>query len=567
VKRYFIHSFRLRVFLSFLGATLLPVLLCSGILLQTFRVRMTSEAAEEAQGYLDRVSACLDQLDQGIRRCAGALGGDSLIADALAGDAAADTAVYSRLFAATVELRGYARFDLYDAGGTWRYSTQAPPAAAALPTDWGVLGLAGGPGELVYSATVSVSDAATAQLQAVSALSGPGGERVGYLVTGVYQNHFRLLLEDKYGSQNDLLILSRYWRPVYCAQPSLAAALAPRLRALLLSGQSLNAASDEFSYSVLQHPATGLYAVLRQPQVFTRDTMGLLYTVSATCALICVALSVVMSLVLSRQLSLPVSRLTQAVDRVGRDELDVQVPPERSDELGELTEGFNHMVSALKRNREALVENQRELTRAQIRMLQAQLNPHFLCNTLDTMKWISKINKVPQVAEMSASLADILRYAISPDEFVPLWRDEEILERYVDIQTVRLSGGFTFAAEIPVELSDCLVPKLLLQPMVENAILHGLEGVEDGGVLVTAREEGGVLVLTVEDNGKGFPPDLLGAYSAQTAPEGHLGLFNINTILKKYYGADFGLTLRNRPGGGAAVTARLPVRREEEPPC
>ena len=247
---------------------------------------------------------------------------------------------------------------------------------------------------------------------------------------------------------------------------------------------------------------------------------------------------------------------------VERNDLSVQVSAEGRDELGSLAARFNGMVAALRQNQEALVENQRELNAAQIRMLQAQLNPHFLCNTLDTMKWISKINKVPEVALMSTDLADILRFGISPEEFVPLRRETEILQRYIEIQKIRMSDAFTFLLRVPEALLDCLIPKMILQPLVENAILHGLEGVSAGTITVEARQEGEMLRITVEDNGRGLPEDM------DLSPgREHLGLYNVDTILRKHYGGGAGLELRNRAGGGAAVTAVLPVRREEDERC
>ena len=222
------------------------------------------------------------------------------------------------------------------------------------------------------------------------------------------------------------------------------------------------------------------------------------------------------------------------------------------------------MVLSLRRNQQALLQNQQALNDAQIRMMQAQLNPHFLCNTLDTMKWISKINQVPQVALMSTNLADILRFCISPDEFVELRQELAILGRYVEIQRIRLSDSFTFAQDVPDALLSCLVPKMMLQPLAENAILHGLSGVQDGRLTVTAREEGGVLEICVLDNGCGFPAEMLGPYQAPEQQTGHLGLFNVDTILRKHYGESFGLRLENRKdGAGACITARLPMRRRD----
>ena len=279
------------------------------------------------------------------------------------------------------------------------------------------------------------------------------------------------------------------------------------------------------------------------------------------------AVSIFLSLQLSRQMFRPIGRLHDAISQVGQNDLQVQVAIEedRRDELSELAQQFNRMVLSLRRNQQALLENQQALNDAQIRMLQAQLNPHFLCNTLDTMKWISKINQVPQVALMSTNLADILRFCISPDEFVPLEKELQILGRYVEIQRIRLSDSFTYEQTVPEALLSCMVPKMMLQPLAENAILHGLSGVPDGKLTVEARElEDETLEIRVCDNGAGLPEALLGPYRPPEKQTRHLGLFNVDTILKKHYGERFGLRLDNRTDGtGACITARLPVRRRD----
>lgn len=562
-------SFRRRLSAGFLAASLIPLLACSAMMLQIFRLRMAGEAEREMTENLAAASAALDAVFEDFYRTAGRLQGNAIVAGALADGGAEDTLVNSELFSAAGEARSYAGFDLYDLQGRWRYSTRQTPGGERLPTDWGVLYAAAARGEpLRFVACEDASDTASPLLQGAVLLTDAMGRRAGYLLISVYYAGFRQLLEGKYGVQNDLILLSPYWRPVYCVQPSLADALAPRLRSRLLAGRGLDDPAEEFLYAVSRHERSGLYLVLRRPQVFTEETIRLLHTVSLGCAVVCVALSVLMSLLLSRQMFRPIQRLRQGIGEVERNNLDIYVPPEREDELGELARRFNNMVEALKRNQEALVENQRELNQAQIRMLQAQLNPHFLCNTLDTMKWISKINKVPQVAVMSTNLADILRFCISPEEFAPLGREMEILERYIEIQKIRMSESFTFAVELPEALEDCLIPKMILQPLVENAIIHGLEGVEHGAVEVSVREEDGMLRVTVADNGTGLPPALAAGRYRSEGPAGkHLGLYNVNTILTKYYGDGCGLFLENGPAGGAAVTAVLPVRREEEGPC
>ena len=571
MKRPVRVSFQVRLFAAFLAAALVPLLICSAMLLQIFRLRMAGAAAAEAQEHLANVLHALEEGYGGFSSAVAALQKDPLVLDALCGGDVADTRVYARLFEATGSARDYARFDLYDGEGVWRYSTRNAPAAQQLSIRWGVLQKAPDTGGIVFSAGEDVSGESSPLLQGAAVLTDRGGQRAGYVVVSLYQSDFYQLVEGKYGAQSSLILLSDYWRPVYCAQPSLAASLAPQFRSRLLAGDGPDGISDSFSYSVERYAPMGLYLVLRRPQVLDQDTIGLLYTVSVFSCLICVAVSVLMSLSLSRQMFRPIAQLGRAIRQVEQDDLDVQVARGRNDELGDLALRFNDMVAALKRSRKQLVENQRELNQAQIRMLQAQLNPHFLCNTLDTMKWIGKINKMPEVALMSTDLADILRFCISSDEFVPLRQEAQILERYIEIQRIRLSGSFTFMLSLPEALEDCLVPKMILQPIVENAILHGIDGVENGAVAVDiAEESNGMLCITVSDNGHGLPSRLIGPFrqAGRDRGSGRLGLYNVDTILLKYYGEGCGLILKNRAeGSGAVVTAVLPVRREEEPPC
>ncbi len=164
---------------------------------------------------------------------------------------------------------------------------------------------------------------------------------------------------------------------------------------------------------------------------------------------------------------------------------------------------------------------------------------------------------------------DILRYCITPEEFVPLYREIDFLDRYVEIQEIRMKDKFTFQVDLPEELGTCIVPKMILQPLVENAIIHGLSDTDDSAITVTIRTVGEMLKITVTDNGCGLPQELAGKpYTRPPAPpasEGkHLGLYNVNTILSKHYGAGCGLYLDHGPGGiGTTVTATLPISNEE----
>ena len=567
MKDFLRGSFRNRLTAAFLVASLVPLLICSASLLEIARLRMNSKTESDGRSQAENIHLALDRMTLGLTEASQVLDSSDLVAHALSGAAASEEKVYDTLFTATAGMRSWASFELYDASGQRKYTTRGFFYPGSLPTDWGLLhAVASAPGEPVYVKSEDTQDGSQPLLQGAVQLGSERGHADGYLVMSLEEEDFLTLFDGTYGAQNDILLLDRFWHPVYASQAGLIQDLAPRLRQQLLAGEEPGMGADEFVYSIRQHGPSGLYLVLQQPRTFTKSTMGILYTVSLSCALCCVILSIIMSLSLSRQVFSPVKKLQQAISQVSRDELDIQIPVDSRDELGSLARDFNRMVEALKENRQALVENQRELNQAQIRMLQAQLNPHFLCNTLDTMKWTAKIHNLPQVAVMSTNLADILRFCISPEEFVELYRETEVLERYIEIQRLRLSEGFQFRVDCPVELEECLVPKMILQPLVENSILHGVNDGSGDEIRVEITRRDGMLHISVTDNGKGLPEAMVGPYTPEGLPKGnHLGLYNVHTILTKYYGQSCGLYLdRGENGVGARVRFTLPVRMKEE---
>ena len=555
-------SFRLRIFLALFAAALIPTLAATQIVTQVFRIRMEAHFSGEASQYLTQLDDALTQVFEEIGETAEVLGEDPAILGALDGWETLTTEVNRSLFSATEGKRSLAVFEIYDRNGGWRYSTERTRVTETLPTDWGILGAAAKAESegLIWRAAPSVTDETEPLYLGSEAIRNESGDLVGFLVVRMSQENFQGITEGKYGSVNDLIVLNEYYRPVYSAQPLLAATLAPQIRAQLLAGKSLDLLSDSFVFQIRECEAGKLFLVLRRPLLFTETTFRQLLGIGLAATLVSLAIAFVLSLSLSSRLFRPIERLHDAMQEVSLDHLTGQLKPESEDELGELTGRFNRMLEELRDNREELIQNEKERNEAQIRMLQAQLNPHFLMNTLDTMKWISKINQVPQVADMSTDLADILRFGISPNEFVTLRQELGILTRYIEIQNIRTSGQITYEERVPEELKNCRVPKMILQPMVENAILHGIADQEHGCITVDAVVEDEVLLIFVEDDGVGIPEGMKGPYHRpETTGRRHMGLYNVDTILKKNYGEEYGLFLDGAASGtGTRVTARLP---------
>ena len=167
---------------------------------------------------------------------------------------------------------------------------------------------------------------------------------------------------------------------------------------------------------------------------------------------------------------------------------------------------------------------------------------------------------------MATSLAALLRAGISGDKLIPLEQELELLEKYLDIQTVRFEDRFTWETDIDESFQHCLVPKLILQPLVENALIHGVANMDDGYIKLSASARGETLVLAVEDNGQGIPQDILEKLKnpEREMPAGHLGLKNVDRIVRLYYGREYGISAVSAPGRGSRVELSLPMGKKED---
>ncbi len=562
-------SFRGKLLLSFLVIGIVPLVVCALLMLNIFQVSLTNNAEETARTQLATLSGDLGELLSGCQGVMEDLQVHPMVLRALSDPAPADAQnVYNTLYTSAAALLRDADFSLYDAAGKRLYST-ARSAVPALPANWGVLAAAREAEGIVYRDVAAYGGAAPAACMRAALAVRDRGRVLGYVVADLTEAHFRRLFDGKYGATSDVLLLDPFWSPVY-ASPSLRDdALAPRLRAQLLAGQGLSDPAGAYTYHVLEHGATGFCLVLQQPKPLADWITRLLYLAAAFSILLCLGLCVAVSMGFTRQLFAPIRALNSAMASVEEGDLDVRLPVSGTDEMSQLAGRFNRMTQRLKTNLADSLRQQKELGDAQIRMMQAQLNPHFLYNTLDTVKWLGKINQVPEVATISADLADILRSSISADEFVPLSQELHLLDRYVEIQKIRFSGAFELNIQADVSVLDALVPKLMLQPLVENAIVHGFDA-SGGTITITAKAHGGELVLTVRDDGCGMSEESLRNFQSEIlpGPGRHLGLHNVDAILRLHYGPGHGLRFIPVQGPGTCIRITLPITKSGgEEPC
>ncbi|KIL38937.1 histidine kinase [Gordoniibacillus kamchatkensis] len=267
------------------------------------------------------------------------------------------------------------------------------------------------------------------------------------------------------------------------------------------------------------------------------------------------------------RISEPLVRLKKKMMLVERGDFQQNVPVGSQDEIGQLGKGFNRMTGEINRLVKEVYEIGLKEKEAELAALQSQINPHFIYNTLESINMMAIGKSNYDVSDMVTALGKMLRYTVDKyDRLVPLSEELDWVASYVKIQQQRYGERLHVVFDVEEDVRQLPVPKLLLQPLVENAIVHGIGDKEQGNVWISAVRFGEQLLLTVRDDGAGMTEEQIGhlrASLSQPLPDGGhkrgLALRNIAQRLVMMFGADYGLEVDGSPGEGAAFTITLPV--------
>ncbi|MBR4457813.1 MAG: sensor histidine kinase [Clostridia bacterium] len=295
--------------------------------------------------------------------------------------------------------------------------------------------------------------------------------------------------------------------------------------------------------------------------VINRQSTYLIIAASAAAALL-VAMLLLYSVRVSRRITAPISALSEKAERFGADNFNSE--PVRTDyaELKTLDRNFDRMADRITSLMEKQRQDQQSLHRAELELLQAQINPHFLYNTLDSIAILAESDRGEDVIDMVTSLSTFFRNSLNRGEDIISLRSELNQSRaYLEIQQIRYSDILTWSIDVAEEILDCPVPKLILQPLIENALYHGIKNRRGlGSIAITGGAEGESIVLRVRDNGAGMSPEQLAQLQSGVYEEHHsgLGLKNVHQRIRLYCGEPYGLSFESERGVGTTVTVRLP---------
>lgn len=318
--------------------------------------------------------------------------------------------------------------------------------------------------------------------------------------------------------------------------------------------------------SLLVPQAQTQLAAARSTTVYVLILLALAVLVLAICAAIVY------------KVTTPFNDLVQSIGRIEQGDLQAKLPQYKDMEFQELSHVFNSMTTKIDHLVNDVYQKQLLVTEAELKSLQAQMNPHFMFNVLNTISIQAQMDGNENISQMVCTLSQLMQASISKNgtEKVTLSQELEYAKFYVALQNARFDGKIEYQVNCAVpSLLDCYIPKLTLQPLIENAVVHGLEPkYGEGHLAVNIYADASSIYIDVLDDGVGFTPDQVDLELSEDAPAqpGHkrIGLVNSHKIIRHFYGLGYGINVISSPGNGCRVSLHIPIDRPvkgEKNPC
>ena len=327
--------------------------------------------------------------------------------------------------------------------------------------------------------------------------------------------------------------------------------------------KELMVGQERMALSVIENEATGwkIYTLVPYSDI-SAQVQSLNHSILLS-IILCNLLILVCLLVVSLAITAPVKKLIEAMREVQQGNFDYRIDNKRSDEMGRLMETFNYMVFKIDMLIKEVYQEKLAQKNAELEALQSQINPHFLYNTLDTINWMLLEKKEYEISGIVVSLGEMMKYAISRSSRTVALREEiRHVSNYLLIQKERMEDKLEYEIDIPHQYESVQVPRLILQPLVENAIIHGIETGGKVSIRVYEREEDGGCWLEVSDNGAGMDEEQLKRLRDGTTEmrmdHRSIGVENVNKRIRLYYGEEFGLMIESRLGEGLVIRLCIP---------
>ncbi|HQL33080.1 MAG TPA: histidine kinase [Treponemataceae bacterium] len=555
-------SYRQTVFALFLAATLLPLIVLSSVTIGLSSEMVDSILTQNVSSGVELTGRKLDAFTASAGRSLVAIAARPELPELLSGSNPAKRTEDTAAIAETVR-RWFSPdeppvnvYILAEAGGTW-FSTTGTPAPVPLAF---LEAIAENPAGITVSArkTEAASDR-YASFRAGTAVIGPSGECEGYIIAEVPRETLKTVLAPL-PQIAELTIFDGEGVVAFSMTAQETEGL-PRKGAA--GSTATRSGADLIAYEGIKF---GILA--EKPASLVASLVEKLTLISIICSCVCALFALTASVILSRRLSGPITRLISATKAVADGDLSVCLAPDARGELADLMSNFNVMVGDLKRLFDKTVEEQELLKQAELDSLSSQINPHFFFNALSSIDALAKLGSCAEISTVTKSLGKLLRGSISgKSRTSTLAEAVQETRHYLIIEKIRFADKFSWTEHIGEHTSGAAIPRLAIQTLAENALIHGIEPSPESATLdISSSRDGDVLTVAVADSGVGIGAGRLAAINAvlergeKPDTNAHIGLANLNLRIRLEHGSQYGVRLREREGGGIISVMTLPFR-------
>ena len=438
ISSFFLHitsSFRGKLLISFLALSFVPLILSGFLMVKILSDNTESEEIKQSKEASSEVDYRMNGLLSGIKDSFTSLENSPSLKETVASKTD-NQDVYNLLYETTAGYRSYADFSVYNADGTCVLSTDV---VKDLPEYWGILKDAKASKDQIVIRSEGDSNQPVLRIAKAIVVDD---KVTGYMTASLDNAKMASLLSGIVSSQEGVNIMDSYMETAYCSGPADALTVNDSMRSEMIHNGKVPDKIDNYNIYFTKLSNMNFYVVLLKQPLLSDSTVKSMYRLLYLLGIISIILCFIVAWRISHSFSEPLTQMNKAMKKVQEGNLEVRIPENRRDEFGTLSKNFNVMTEELDNFVDQKVDTQKRLSDVQIAMMTAQLNPHFLYNTLDTIKWMAKSAHVEPISVLSSKLARILRTSIERKPFITLKEECQLCSDYIDIQNIRFNGKY-----------------------------------------------------------------------------------------------------------------------------
>lgn len=397
---------------------------------------------------------------------------------------------------------------------------------------------------------------------------------IGYIRFGLKRNYIEKMAKNiNFGSDGGVVIFDENLNKISgIAHDSVLSKLLKEKPSI--GNFSYSEGKNEYTAVHIHSDSTGWTTVGVIPlRYINKDLAGIQY-LTVIIIVLTIIIGVTVSVIIAQSLILPLENTVNALEKFSRGDFAVRLKENRCDEIGKLNRIFNKAIKEINELMQKVTQSEILNKEMEFKTLQSQMNPHFLYNTLDTINWLAFKEKQTEICNLVAAISSLIRASISNKKsIITIEHELDYVKNYIYIQHIRYKDRFDTIYDIDESLLKQAVPKLIIQPIVENAIIHGIENSKNKNLLyISVKRENECIVIIVKDTGIGMTDEKvsellkepLNAEGDEQKAHTNLGLYAVHKRIQLMYGDLYGLTVHSQAGEGTTVTLHIPFTKKQE---